>query len=95
MCRRLFGKTKDKESKEALKGICFDLLKCEPDKKRGRRDWKSVEFTCGLGDGLCFEGATVRIVGMGGWRVGISMFDWIVDAEWLEIPEIKTFAKAL
>jgi len=94
--RRLQGETKDKEAKEALKGIRFDLLKREPSEKGAERLEKALALNADLAVAHTLKELLSDI-----WEQDDEMdafgciIEWIEDAEWSQIPEMKAFAKTL
>jgi transposase len=94
--RRLYGETKDKEVKEALKGIRFDLLKREPSEQGTQRLEKALSLHADLAVAYALKEQLVEL-----WEQDdeesafVCLSDWISDAEWSEIPEMKAFAKTL
>jgi len=94
--RRLFGETKDKESKEALKGIRFDLLKREPDEKGAVRLEKALNLHADLAVAYALKEQLYELWELEDGELGFQcLIDWIADAEWSEIPEMKAFANTL
>jgi len=94
--RRLYGETKDKNAKEALKDIRFDLLKRHPAEKGAKRLEKALALHADLAAAHVLKERLHEL-----WEQDdeLSGFDclaeWIADAEWTEIPEVKAFAKTL
>jgi transposase len=96
MRRRLYGETKDKEGKEALKGIRFDLLKREPDEKGTARLEKALNLHADLAVAYALKEQLYEFWEQEDGELGFQcLIDWIADAEWSEIPEMKAFAKTL
>jgi len=94
--RRLQGETKDKEAKDALKGIRFDLLKREPSEKGAERLEKALALNADLAVAHTLKELLSDI-----WEQDDEtdafgcIIEWIEDAEWSQIPEMKAFAKTL
>jgi transposase len=94
--RRLYGETKDKEDKSALKGIRFDLLKREPDEKGATRLEKALSIHADLAVAHALKEQLYELWEQDDEEEGyLCLVDWIADAEWSEIPEMKAFAKTL
>jgi transposase len=94
--RRLYGETKDKEDKSALKGIRFDLLKREPDEKGAQRLEKALAIHADLAVAHVLKEDLYELWEQEDEELGYQcLVDWIADAEWSEIPEMKAFAKTL
>jgi transposase len=94
--RRLYGETKDKEDKSALKGIRFDLLKREPDEKGAERWEKAVAIHADLAVAHVLKEELYELWEQEDEESGYQcIVDWIADAVWSKIPEMKTFAKTL
>jgi transposase len=94
--RRLQGEAKDKEAKESLKGIRFDLLKREPSEKGAERLEKALALNADLAVAHTLKELLSDI-----WEQDDEtdafgcLIEWIEDAEWSKIPEMKEFAKTL
>jgi transposase len=94
--RRLQGEAKDKEAKEALKGIRFDLLKREPSEKGAERLEKALALNADLAVAHTLKELLTEL-----WEQDDEVdafgciIEWIEDAEWSKIPEMKAFAKTL
>jgi transposase len=94
--RRLYGKTKDKEEKEALKGIRFDLLKRQPDEKEAKRLETALALHADLAAAYTLEEQLYELWEQDDGEAGFQcLVDWIADAEWSEILEMQAFAKTL
>jgi transposase len=94
--RRLYGETKDKEDKSVLKGIRFDLLKREPDEKGAARLEKALSIHADLAVAHVLKEQLYELWEQEDEEAGYQcLVDWIADAEWSEIPEMKAFAKTL
>jgi len=94
--RRLYGETKDKVSKEALKGIRFDLLKREPDEKGAVRLEKALALHADLAVAHALKEQLYELWEQDDTEMGFRwLVDWIADALWSEIPEMQAFAKTL
>jgi transposase len=94
--RRLYGETKDKDDKSALKGIRFDLLKREPDEKGVIRLEKALAIHADLAVAHALKEELYELWEQDDEEEGYQcLVDWIADAEWSEIPEMKAFAKTL
>src|SRR5215469_9475124 len=94
--RRLHGETKDKEGKDALKGIRFDLLKREPDEKGTKRLEKALTLHADLAVAHALKEQLYELWEQDDDKAGFEcLVDWISDAEWSEIPEMRAFAKTL
>lgn len=94
--RRLHGETKDKEAKEALKGIRFDLLKRDPDEKGTQRLEKALSLHADLAVAHALKEQLTELWEQEDEESAFDcLVDWIADAEWSKIPEMKGFAKTL
>jgi transposase len=94
--RRLYGETKDKEDKSVLKGIRFDLLKREPDEKGAQRLEKALAVHADLAVAHVLKEELYELWEQDDEESALQyLADWIADAEWSEIPEMKAFAKTL
>jgi transposase len=94
--RRLYSETKDKDDKSALKGIRFDLLKREPDEKGAERLEKALAVHADLAVAHVLKEELYELWEQEDAESGFQyLVDWIADAEWSEIPEMKAFAKTL
>jgi transposase len=94
--RRLYSETKDKEEKSALKGIRFDLLKREPNEKGAKRLEKALAIHADLAVAHGLKEELYELWEQEDEESGLQcIVDWIADAEWSEIPEMKAFAKTL
>jgi len=94
--RRLHGETKDKDEKDALKGIRFDLLKREPDEKGSERLEKALKLSADLAVAHALKEQLYDL-----WEADDEaeafglLVEWLEDAEWSKIPEMQAFAKTL
>jgi transposase len=94
--RRLYGETKNKEDKEALKGIRFDLLKREPDEKGKKKKKKALALHADLAVAHALKEQLYEFWEQDDEESAFRcLTDWIADAEWSQIPEMKGFAKTL
>ena len=94
--RRLQGETKDKEGKDALKGIRFDLLKRDPDEKSSKRLEKALKLHADLAVAHALKEQLYELWEQDDFHYGLlCLGEWIADAEWSQIPEMKTLAKTL
>jgi len=94
--RRLYGETKDKDAKEALKGIRFVLLKREVSETESEKLEKALSLHADLAVAHALKEQLAEL-----WEQDDEMSafwclaDWISVAEWSEIPEMTAFAKTL
>jgi transposase len=94
--RRLYRETQDKEEKESLKGVRFDLLKREPSEKGAKRLEKALSIHADLAVAHVLKEQLYAF-----WKQDDEeeakqcIVDWIADAEWSDIPEMKAFADTL
>ena len=94
--RRLYGETKDAEEKSALKGIRFDLLKREPDEKSSVRLEKALSLSADLAVAHALKEQLHDL-----WEAEDEeeafalLLEWLEDADWSQIPEMKAYAKTL
>lgn len=94
--RRLYRETRDADEKSALKGIRFDLLKREPDEKCSERLEKALTLSADLAAAYALKQQLYDL-----WEAEDEdeafdlLTEWIVDAEWSQIPEMQGFAKTL
>jgi transposase len=96
MRRRLYGETKDKDAKEALKGIRFDLLKREPDEKGTERLEKALAVHADLAVAHTLKEMLYELWEQEDEESAFQyLVDWIADAEWSQIPEMQAFANTL
>jgi len=94
--RRLYSETKDKEGKAALKGIRFDLLKREPSEKGAIRLEKALAMHADLAVAHALKEQLAELWEQDSEEEAFQcLVDWIADAEWSQIPEMKAFAKTL
>jgi transposase len=94
--RRLYAETKDKDGKAALKGVRFDLLKREPDEKGAKRLEKALSMHADLAVAHALKEQLYDFWEQDDWDEGFEcLVDWIADAEWSQIPEMKAFANTL
>jgi len=94
--RRLSSETKDKDGKEALKGIRFDLLKRELDEKGSERLEKALTLHADLAVAATLKEQLYEFWEQDDGESGFQfLVDWIADAEWSQIPEMQAFAKTL
>ena len=94
--RRLYGETKDKEAKDALKGIRFELLKREPSAKGAEQLEKALALHADLAVAHVLKEQLSEFWEQDDEVDAFScIVSWIEDAEWSEIPEMKAFAKTL
>lgn len=94
--RRLYGETRDKDEKDALKGIRFDLLKREPSEKGSERLEKALKLSADLAVAHALKEQLYDL-----WEADDELeafgllLEWLEDAEWSKIPEMQAFAKTL
>jgi transposase len=94
--RRLHGETQDKEAKEALKGIRFALLKREVTETESEKLEKALSFHADLAVAHALKEQLAELWEQEDEESAFScLVDWISDAEWSEIAEMKAFAKTL
>ena len=94
--RRLYAETSDLGSKNALKGIRFDLLRRDPDEKGAKRLEQALRFHADLAAAHALKEQLYELWEQDDEDEGFQwLFEWIADAEWSKIPEMKAFAKTL
>jgi len=94
--RRLHRETTDQESKKALKGIRFDLLKRDPDENGTQRLEQALSLHADLAVAHALKEQLYDLWDQDDEESGIQYLSaWIADAEWSEIPEMVAFAKTL
>ena len=94
--RRLYAETSDLESKKALKGIRFDLLKRDPDEEGSKRLEEALKLHADLAVAHALKEQLYDLWEQDDEDAAIQyLSDWIADAEWSKIPEMQAFAKTL
>jgi len=94
--QRLYRQTKDKEGKDALKGVRFDLLKREPSEQGAERLEKALSLHADLAAAHVLKEQLYELWEQDDEEAGYQCWvEWIADAEWSQIPEMKAFAKTL
>jgi transposase len=94
--RRLYGQTKDKEAKKVLKGVRFALLKREVTELESEKLERALSLHADLAVAHALKEQLSELWEQEDEESSFAcLVDWISDAEWSEIPEMKAFAKTL
>jgi transposase len=98
--RRLYREATEKDTKDALKGIRFTLLKRQENlddtKDESKRLEKALNLSADLSVAYTLKEMLYDLWEQDDYEEGFqSLTDWIADAEWSNIPEMKDFANTL
>ena len=94
--RRLYGETKDKEAKETLKGIRFALLKRAVTESESEKLERALSLHADLAVAHALKEQLAELWEQEDEESAFAcLIEWISDAEWSEIVEMKAFAKTL
>jgi transposase len=98
--RRLHSEATEKSTKDALKGIRFTLLKRQENlddtKNESERLEKALSLSADLSVAYTLKEMLYDLWEQDDYEEGLQyLTDWIADAEWSNIPEMKDFANTL
>lgn len=94
--KRLYRETPEKDAQNSLKGIRFTLLKRNPNEKESEKLEKALEVHADLAVAHALKEQLYGLWEADDYEEAFALLaEWIADAEWSNIPEMKAFAKTL